>query len=53
LCSSDATIPTWQELEDALKAVTAVVQGLVEFTKVRINPLSGNTLHLMSKIVWH
>lgn len=30
----DATTPTWQELEDALKAVTAVVHGLVEFTKV-------------------
>ena len=32
--SSDASTPSWKELEDALKAVTAVVQGLVEFTKV-------------------
>lgn len=34
LCFSEADTPTWPELEDALKAVTAVVQGLVEFTKV-------------------
>ena len=36
--SPDASTPTWQELDDALKAVTAVVQGLVEFTKVKYAP---------------